>query len=96
MMSKKEVDEISGTQTTGHEWDGIKELDTPMPRWWVWLYLATIVWAAGYWVVMPSWPLISSYTHGIFNYSQRDKVAADLAALKTARAGSERALAKAS
>jgi cytochrome c oxidase cbb3-type subunit 3 len=95
-MSKKEVDEISGTRTTGHEWDGIKELDTPMPRWWVWLYLATIVWAAGYWVVMPSWPLVSSYTHGIFNYSQRDKVAADLVALKTARASNEQALATAS
>ena len=95
-MSKKEVGEISGTRTTGHEWDGIKELDTPMPRWWVWLYLATIVWAAGYWVVMPSWPLVSSYTHGIFNYSQRDKVAADLVALKTARASNEQALATAS
>ena len=55
-MSKKEVDEVSGTQTTGHEWDGIKELDTPMPRWWLGIFWATIVWAIGYWVVYPAWP----------------------------------------
>ena len=46
--SVKEIDELSGTQTTGHEWDGIKELDTPMPRWWVWTFYATIVFSIGY------------------------------------------------
>lgn len=95
-MSKKEVDEISGTETTGHEWDGIKELDTPMPRWWVGLFWATIVWAIGYWVVYPAWPGITSYTHGILNHSQRDEVTANLAALKAARSTREAALAKAS
>lgn len=95
-MSKKEVDEITGTQTTGHEWDGIKELDTPMPRWWVWVFIATIIWAVGYWVVMPSWPLLNGYTHGLLDHSERDKVDADIAALKVARADSEQALAKAS
>ena len=46
--------------TTGHEWDGIRELNTPLPRWWLWLFYATIVWAVVYWVVYPAWPLISS------------------------------------
>ena len=55
-MSRKEIDQVSGTQTTGHEWDGIKELDTPMPRWRLGLFWATIVWAIGYWVVYPAWP----------------------------------------
>ncbi len=95
-MSKKEVDDVSGTQTTGHEWDGIKELDTPMPRWWVSIFIATIVWAIGYWIVYPAWPGISSYTHGILNHSQRDEVMANVAALKAARAGREHALSNAS
>ena len=50
--------------TTGHEWDGIQELNTPLPRWWLWLFYATIVWAVGYWIVYPAWPLLSSYTGG--------------------------------
>ena len=48
--------------TTGHEWDGIEELNTPLPRWWLWLFYATIIWSVGYWVVYPAWPLVSSYT----------------------------------
>ena len=95
-MSKRDVDEISGTETTGHEWDGIKELDTPMPRWWLGVFLGTIVWAIGYWIVYPAWPGISSYTHGILNHSQRDEVTANVAALKTARAAREHALSGAS
>lgn len=71
MTEKFEKDEVSGTQTTGHEWDGIKELDTPMPRWWLWTMYATIIWSIGYWIVMPAWPLISSYTAGMIGYSSR-------------------------
>jgi len=95
-MSKKEVDDVSGTSTTGHEWDGIKELDTPMPRWWLYILYATIVWAVGYWFVYPAWPGITSYTHGLWNHSQRDEVTTDVAALKSARAGREQVLANAS
>jgi cytochrome c oxidase cbb3-type subunit 3 len=43
----KHIDEHSGIETTGHEWDGIKELNNPAPRWWVWLFVATIVGHAG-------------------------------------------------
>lgn len=95
-MSEKEIDEVSGTQTTGHEWDGIKELDTPMPRWWLGIFYATIVWAVGYWVVYPAWPGISGYTHGLLNHSQRDDVTAKVASLKAARADRQKALTKAS
>ena len=45
-MAEKEIDATSGTETTGHEWDGIKELNTPMPKWWLYTFYATVVWAA--------------------------------------------------
>jgi cytochrome c oxidase cbb3-type subunit III len=80
MSDNIEKDEFSGTQTTGHEWDGIKELDTPMPRWWLWTMYATIVWAIGYWIVMPAWPLVSEYTKGMIGYSSRDQLEQELAA----------------
>lgn len=89
---KKEVDAHSGTETTGHEWDGIKELNTPLPRWWLGIFYACIVWAIGYWILMPSWPLVHGYTHGLLNHSQRDDVTAAVKALQTARAGKEHAL----
>lgn len=84
---KREIDAISGTETTGHEWDGLRELNTPLPRWWLWLFYITIVWSLGYWIVYPSWPLVSSYTVGIFNWHSRQAIIDDLAALKAQRAG---------
>ncbi len=80
-----DIDQISGTATTGHAWDGIKELNTPLPRWWVWTFYATILWSIGYWVVYPAWPLVSSYTRGTFGYSTRAEVAVDLANLEKIR-----------
>ena len=62
--------------TTGHEWDGIKELNTPLPRWWVLTFYATIVWAIGYWVVYPTWPLVSGlYALAYLHYTNRAAVA---------------------
>lgn len=55
----------------GHEWDGITELDNPLPRWWLWTFWATVVWSVGYWVAMPAWPLLDGYTRGVLGYSQR-------------------------
>ena len=71
--------------TTGHEWDGIHELNTPLPRWWLWLFYATIIWAIGYWVVYPAWPLVSSSTNGLLNWHARGAVATELAALQAQR-----------
>ena len=72
-------------RTTGHEWDGIKELNTPLPRWWLWLFYATIVWSIGYWVVYPAWPLISSYSSGLFHWNTRSSVASQVAELQQER-----------
>jgi cytochrome c oxidase cbb3-type subunit III len=71
-MSKQiERDVVSGTETTGHEWDGIKELNTPLPRWWIYTFYATVVWALGYTVLYPAWPMATGATPGLLGYSSR-------------------------
>jgi cytochrome c oxidase cbb3-type subunit 3 len=85
-MSEKQIDEISGVQTTGHEWDGIRELNTPLPRWWVWTFYITIVWALGYTIAYPAWPLIASATTGVLGYSSRVDVKNEMAAAEAAKA----------
>ena len=72
-------DPVTGTETTGHDWDGITELNTPLPRWWLWTLYATIVWGVGYTIAYPAWPLISSATQGVMGYSTRAEVAEDMA-----------------
>lgn len=65
--------------TTGHSWDGIKEFNNPLPRWWLWTFYACIVWGVVYTVLYPAWPLVSSATSGVLGYSTRGEVAADIA-----------------
>ncbi|MBI3701621.1 MAG: cytochrome-c oxidase, cbb3-type subunit III [Afipia sp.] len=84
-MAQQDIDKITGTATTGHEWDGIRELNTPLPRWWILTFYATIVWAFAYWVVYPAWPTITGYTTGLFGYSTRASVVVDLADLEKIR-----------
>lgn len=86
MADKTERDDHSGTETTGHEWDGIKELDTPLPRWWLYIFYASIVAAIIYWVLMPAWPLANGYTRGLLNWSDRRNVAAEVQMLEASRA----------
>ena len=76
---------MSGVSTTGHEWDGIKELNNPLPRWWVWTFYATIVWALAYTIAYPAWPMLKSATHGVLGYSSRDAVKQELATAEAAK-----------
>lgn len=85
-MSKPEVDQVTGGETTGHEWDGVKELNKPLPKWWVWTFYATIVWAIGYWIAYPAWPTLAGYSKGVLGYSQREVVAGEVSAAKAAQA----------
>ncbi len=64
--------------TTGHSWDGIEELDNPMPRWWLWSLYACIVWAIGYSIAYPAWPMLTRATPGLLGFSTRADVAADI------------------
>lgn len=84
-MANVEKDAITGQETTGHEWDGIKELNTPMPKWWLYTYYISILVAVGYWVVYPSWPLFTDYAKGTLGYSTRAEHEEDLAAQKQSR-----------
>lgn len=84
-MSEKHIDEVSGVETTGHSWDGIRELNNPLPRWWLWTFYLTIIWAIGYMVLYPAIPLINGATQGILGYSSRAEVVADLADAKAAQ-----------
>ena len=79
-MSDKnsKVDEATGVETTGHSWDGIEELNNPLPRWWLWTLYATIVWAIGYTIAYPAWPMISVATTGVLGWSTRGNVAEEI------------------
>jgi cytochrome c oxidase cbb3-type subunit 3 len=96
MSEHHDIDHVSGRATTGHEWDGIKELNTPLPRWWILTFYATILWAIGYWVVYPAWPLVTNYTTGLFHYSTRASVADELASLERLRGEKMKVLGSAS
>ena len=86
MTDLKSSNPAAGPETTGHEWDGIAEFNNPLPRWWLYSLYATIVWAFGYWILYPAWPLVSDHTRGLLGYSTRAAVLADVAATRTARA----------
>ena len=83
----REVDEFSGTETTGHEWDGIRELDSPMPRWWLWTYYACVIFSIGYVIAYPAIPLVTDATTGFLGYSTRGEVAKQIAEAKQAQSG---------
>ncbi len=74
MPTKVEKDSVSGRLTTGHEWDGLKELNTPLPKWWLYVFLACVVFAAGQMLLYPSVPFFTGYFPGLLGYSQRVEV----------------------
>ncbi|MEJ6399065.1 cytochrome-c oxidase, cbb3-type subunit III [Yoonia sp. 208BN28-4] len=78
-MSNRKIDKETGIETTGHSWDGIEELNSPLPRWWLWTFYLTIVWGIGYVIAYPAWPMVSGATAGVLGYSTRGEVAQDIA-----------------
>jgi cytochrome c oxidase cbb3-type subunit 3 len=84
--TKIEKDDVTGLVTTGHEWDGLRELNRPLPTWWLYVFVVTVAWSVVYFILYPSWPGITGYWHGVIGYYQRDAVAADVAAVEKQRA----------
>ena len=82
MATNRIKDPVTDTETTGHEWDGIRELDNPAPKWLMYTFYATIIWAIGYWVLYPAWPDLfgSGYTKGVLGYVQRVEIEEQIAA----------------
>lgn len=84
-MAQKEKDALSGVETTGHEWDGLRELNNPLPKWWLYIFYVCIAWSLVYYVLYPAWPLGKTYTKGLLGYSQREELVTKLAEGKKAQ-----------
>jgi len=82
-----EIDEVTGQPTTGHVWDGIRELNRPLPRWWLWTFYATIVFSVVWVVLYPAIPLLHGGSNGLIGYSARENVESDIALARQAQAG---------
>ncbi|MES2493142.1 MAG: cytochrome-c oxidase, cbb3-type subunit III [Pseudomonadota bacterium] len=94
MADHRKIDEATGVETVGHEWDGIEELNNPLPRWWVITFYVTIAFSIAYCIVYPAIPLLSKATPGLWNWSSRGVLAAEASAAEKERAPLLAALAK--
>jgi cytochrome c oxidase cbb3-type subunit 3 len=72
------IDEATGTSTVGHEWDGIEELDNPMPRWWLIALYISIIWGVVYVILYPAWPMVNRATEGVLGWSSRGQLAQEM------------------
>ncbi len=86
MPTKIEKDALTGKDTTGHEWDGIRELNTPLPKWWLYLLYATIIWSLVWAILFPSFPSLSGHWRGTTGWTQREAIAEQMARVAEARA----------
>lgn len=90
-----DVDHVTGVETTGHEWDGIRELNNPLPRWWLWIFYATVAFSVVYWVLYPAWPALPGFqgaTRGVLEQSDRTTLHAEVASMRAERAAFSREL----
>ncbi|NJN97578.1 MAG: hypothetical protein HC875_27620 [Anaerolineales bacterium] len=86
MATVRDKDAVTGTDTTGHEWDGIRELDTPLPRWWLNVFYVTIAFSILWWILYPSWPTLNGYLPGILGDNQRIDLQRRMEAAQAAQA----------
>ncbi len=85
-MSTRRTDLVTGTETTGHQWDGIEELNNPLPRWWLWTFYGTVLFSLVYVILYPAWPLLNGATGGLLGWSTRQDVAQEIAAVDASQA----------
>lgn len=94
-MTERRIDPVTGTETTGHNWDGIEELNNPLPRWWLWTFYASILFALVYVILYPAWPLVNKATGGVLGWSTRGDVATAIAQVDADQADMRNALVEA-
>ncbi len=85
-MANNRIDEPTGVETVGHEWDGIEELNNPLPRWWLLSFYACILFSIGYVVVYPAIPMLTKASEGTFGWSSRGQLADEVKAEQDRRA----------
>lgn len=86
MPTKIEKDTLTGVETTGHEWDGIQELNNPLPKWWLYVFFATVVWSAVWVVLYDAIPFWNSHSQGVLGSDQRTNLERSLAAARERQA----------
>lgn len=85
MPTKVERDEHTGLETTGHSWDGIRELNRPLPKWWVYVFYACIAWSLVYYVLYPAIPGLHGHTQGVLGWSRRAELRQDMVKARAAQ-----------
>ncbi len=75
MSNIENNDKNNNKKTTGHQWDGISEYNIPAPRWWLIVWIITIIWSIGYWVFYPTWPIKGGNSKGVLNWSEQSQLA---------------------
>jgi cytochrome c oxidase cbb3-type subunit 3 len=96
VAGKRKHDPETGFEDTGHEWDGIRELDRPLPRWWLWVFYASIAVAIAYWILMPAWPTPWGNTRGVLHQSDRVNLVHEMNELAVQRGAEAKMLDKVS
>ena len=86
MPNLNEIDEVTGVETTGHSWDGIKELNNPLPRWWLWTFYLCILFAIGYVIAYPAFPGLKTSSKGLLAWSSRADLRHEIAAVSETNA----------
>ena len=82
MTNQEQNSAAENAATTGHVWDGIRELDNPLPRWWLYIFYATVAWSLVYFVLYPAIPWHDGHTEGMLGYTERTRVVEDIAAAR--------------
>ena len=88
----RDVDPVTGYDTTGHDWNGIRELNTPFPKFVIWILAATVAYSIVAWILLPAWPTGRDYTRGLLGLDQGEMAVAGLSELSADAAGLARAL----
>ena len=81
----REIDPVTGYDTTGHDWGGIRELNTPFPKVALIALVITVIYSIIAWILLPAWPLGRDYTRGLLGLDQSEMAMESLGRVETRR-----------